>query len=287
MRRFALVGVLAAVALFAVALAGASTPGADVRLTMTAIPMSVRRVLRRPRPVASATSAPTRSRRAIAYTDQTLNECTVSSGRQNEPAVAIDPRNTSVLLGSSNDYCGVYNRGDARGRGRADLARLLPLDRSAARASQARSSRGIPDDTSPYAALSQARTASCRRPGDRLGQPRPRVLRLGELGRSGGHRRRRSATSWSPASRIRTARRGATRLRTASSYHGTTVVARRLVGAEPARQVQRQDGDRGRPHRRRVRRQRLLLVVALHRQRRRGDLLLRSTDHGVDVLHRR
>src|SRR5438132_3774589 len=44
------------------------------------------------------------------YTDATLDECTISRGRQNEPAVAVDPRNTSVLLGSSNDYCGVYHR---------------------------------------------------------------------------------------------------------------------------------------------------------------------------------
>src|SRR5437016_14328390 len=50
-----------------------------------------------------------------AYTDATLDECSISKGRQNEPAVAVDPRNTSVLLGSSNDYCGVYNRGAAAG----------------------------------------------------------------------------------------------------------------------------------------------------------------------------
>src|SRR4051812_10336051 len=49
------------------------------------------------------------------YTDQTLAECSRSRGRQNEPAVAIDPRNQSVVLGSSNDYCGVYNRTDADG----------------------------------------------------------------------------------------------------------------------------------------------------------------------------
>jgi hypothetical protein len=49
------------------------------------------------------------------YTDATLNECSISRGRQNEPAIAVDPRNTSVLLGSSNDYCGVYNRGVAAG----------------------------------------------------------------------------------------------------------------------------------------------------------------------------
>src|SRR5213595_3272794 len=49
------------------------------------------------------------------YTDPVLTECSISRGRQNEPAVAVDPRNTSVLIGSSNDYCGVYNRGAAAG----------------------------------------------------------------------------------------------------------------------------------------------------------------------------
>ena len=43
----------------------------------------------------------------IPYTDPVLTECSISRGRQNEPAVAVDPRNTSVLIGSSNDYCGV------------------------------------------------------------------------------------------------------------------------------------------------------------------------------------
>src|SRR5215475_11006085 len=42
------------------------------------------------------------------YTDAVLTECSISRGRQNEPAVAVDPRNTAVLIGSSNDYCGVY-----------------------------------------------------------------------------------------------------------------------------------------------------------------------------------
>src|SRR5215467_6598963 len=49
------------------------------------------------------------------YTDPTLTECGRSRGRQNEPTVTIDPRNTNVLVGSSNDYCGVYNDGDANG----------------------------------------------------------------------------------------------------------------------------------------------------------------------------
>src|SRR5689334_7968388 len=46
----------------------------------------------------------------VPYTDATLTECTRSRGRQNEPAVAIDPRQTQVIVGSSNDYCGVHNR---------------------------------------------------------------------------------------------------------------------------------------------------------------------------------
>ena len=45
------------------------------------------------------------------YTDATLAECSRSRGRQNEPADEIDPRNDQVILGSSNDYCGVYNDG--------------------------------------------------------------------------------------------------------------------------------------------------------------------------------
>lgn len=44
----------------------------------------------------------------IAYTDAVLNECSVARGRQNEPSVAMNPRNPQVLVGSSNDYCGTY-----------------------------------------------------------------------------------------------------------------------------------------------------------------------------------
>src|SRR3954466_14443157 len=42
------------------------------------------------------------------YTDSILQECSVSRGRKNEPAVAVNPRAPNVVLGSSNDYCGVY-----------------------------------------------------------------------------------------------------------------------------------------------------------------------------------
>ncbi len=43
------------------------------------------------------------------YTDDVLTTCSQSRGRQNEPAVAVDPRNTDVIVGSSNDYCPVFN----------------------------------------------------------------------------------------------------------------------------------------------------------------------------------
>src|SRR5689334_11506043 len=42
----------------------------------------------------------------IPYTDAVLQECSVARGRQNEPTVVVDPRNSNVLVGSSNDYCG-------------------------------------------------------------------------------------------------------------------------------------------------------------------------------------
>src|SRR5438067_280960 len=45
----------------------------------------------------------------VPYTDPAITECGRSRGRQNEPSVAVDPRNTSVLVGSSNDYCAVYD----------------------------------------------------------------------------------------------------------------------------------------------------------------------------------
>src|SRR4051812_1444307 len=42
------------------------------------------------------------------YTDPVLDECSISRGRQNEPSIAMDPRNPDVILGASNDYCGTY-----------------------------------------------------------------------------------------------------------------------------------------------------------------------------------
>jgi hypothetical protein len=77
----------------------ASSPGTDVRLT---------------------NDSPSRAGYVSAddiaglphYTDDTLDECSRSRGRQNEPAVAINPRDSRVMIGSSNDYCAVYNHGE-------------------------------------------------------------------------------------------------------------------------------------------------------------------------------
>src|ERR1700758_830554 len=90
----------------------------------------------------------------IAYTDAVLNECSIARGRQNEPSVAMNPRNPLVLVGSSNDYCGTYAGSPAgtfvpagpiwlgyyrsENGGRSFVSSLVP---------------GYPGDTSPYAQL--------------------------------------------------------------------------------------------------------------------------------------
>ena len=126
----------------------------------------------------------------LPYSDATLDECTVAHGRQNEPAVAVDPRNTSVLLGSSNDYCGVYNTNDANGNPIAAGPIWLGYYRSQDSGSSWVSSLvpGYPGRHLPVRPARADPHGERRRPGDRLGQPRPRLLRLGEVGRPGGDR---------------------------------------------------------------------------------------------------
>src|SRR5581483_6283458 len=100
------------------------------------------------------------------YTDRTLDECTRSHGRQNEPAVAVDPRNPTVLLGSSNDYCGVYNASDASGFPVPAGPTSLGYYRSQNSGADWVSSLvpGYPEDSSPYARLAAIRTASAGDP---------------------------------------------------------------------------------------------------------------------------
>jgi hypothetical protein len=47
------------------------------------------------------------------YTDAVLTRCGIDRRQQNEPTLAIDPRDTSVWASGSNDYCGVPTAGDA------------------------------------------------------------------------------------------------------------------------------------------------------------------------------
>jgi hypothetical protein len=149
MRRLAIVGLVTLAALMAVGLAGASSPGVDVRLTNDCSGCGG---------YASVYTLATGN----AYTDATLNECSISRGRQNEPAVAVDPRDTSVLLGASNDYCGVYNRPPVNDVPAAVGPIWEGYYRSTNSGTTWQSSLvpGYPDDTSPYAALAQIRTAT-------------------------------------------------------------------------------------------------------------------------------
>jgi hypothetical protein len=100
------------------------------------------------------------------YTDPTLQECSRSRGRQNEPAVAVDPRDPNVVLGSSNDYCGVYNASDEDGNPVPTGPIWLGYYRSQNAGSSFVSSLvpGYPGDSSPYAALADIRTASAGDP---------------------------------------------------------------------------------------------------------------------------
>ena len=100
------------------------------------------------------------------YSDAVLNECSKSRGRQNEPAIAVDPRDKTVLIGSSNDYCGVYDVTSSTGVPLPVGPIWLGYYRSENEGASFRSSLvpGYPGDTSPYALLAQVRTASAGDP---------------------------------------------------------------------------------------------------------------------------
>jgi hypothetical protein len=81
--------------------------------------------------------------------------------------VAIDPRDPNVLVGSSNDYCGVYNDGtDDDGAPIASGPIWLGYYRSTDGGFRFASSLvpGYPGDASPYAARAHIRTASAGDP---------------------------------------------------------------------------------------------------------------------------
>jgi hypothetical protein len=99
----------------------------------------------------------------VPYTDPVLTACSHSQGRQNEPAVAVDPRNPLVIVGSSNDYCGVF-AADGTFIGLGDV--WLGYYRSETGGASFVSSLvpGYQGDQSPYAARSQVRTADAGDP---------------------------------------------------------------------------------------------------------------------------
>src|SRR5436190_21307141 len=99
----------------------------------------------------------------IPHTDATLTECSRARGRQNEPSVGINPRNTNVIVGSSNDYCPVYDDGsDADGAPIPSGPIWLGYYRSENGGGNFTSSLvpGYPGDTTPYASRAQIRTPS-------------------------------------------------------------------------------------------------------------------------------
>jgi hypothetical protein len=139
--------------LFAVP-AAASTPAGDVRLTNDAGGAGTY--------VSDYTLVT-----GTPYTDPTIGECRASRGRQNEPSVAVNPRNPRVVVGSSNDYCAVFNDGvDADGAPLPTGPIWLGYYRSEDGGTSYRSSLvpGYPGDVSPYAARAQVRTASAGDP---------------------------------------------------------------------------------------------------------------------------
>jgi hypothetical protein len=92
------------------------------------------------------------------YTDAVLTACSQSRGRQNEPAVAVDPRNTQVIVGSSNDYCGVF-AADGTFIGLGDVWLGYYRSENGGMSFQSSLVPGYQGDASPYAARAQLRTA--------------------------------------------------------------------------------------------------------------------------------
>jgi hypothetical protein len=132
----------------------ASTPGGDVRLSNDS-------------PAASGYVSADDIAGLPHYTDATLDECSRARGRQNEPALAINPRDNRVMIGSSNDYCAVYNDGiDADGAPIASGPIWLGYYRSETGGTSFTSSLvpGYPGDSSRLGALARIRTASAGDP---------------------------------------------------------------------------------------------------------------------------
>src|SRR3954451_5860578 len=156
-RRTRLLIVVAAAGLLSLSgVAAASIPASDVRLTNDNGQGGI-----------SASNYNLNHPGAPVSKDSTLRECSTARGRQNEPAVAINPRDRRVVVGSANDYCGVFNAGvDADGAPVLSGPIWLGYYRSENRGTSFQSSLipGYPGDNTPYAARARIRTASAGDP---------------------------------------------------------------------------------------------------------------------------
>src|SRR5262249_43479342 len=100
----------------------------------------------------------------FSYTDPVLDECSIARGRQNEPVVAVNPRNQNVLIGSSNDYCGVYAGSTTTFVAAGPIWLGYYRSENGGASFQSSLVPGYPGDVSPYAALAKIRTASAGDP---------------------------------------------------------------------------------------------------------------------------
>src|SRR5438132_2070178 len=92
------------------------------------------------------------------YTDDVLSACSQSRGRQNEPAVAVNPRNPQVIVGSANDYCGVF-AADGTFIGLGDVWLGYYRSEDAGMSFKSSLVPGYQGDQSPYAVRAHVRTA--------------------------------------------------------------------------------------------------------------------------------
>jgi hypothetical protein len=128
----------------------ASSPGADVRLTNDA-------------PATTGYISNYTMVTGNAYSDAALAHCSVDRQRENEPAVAMTPRDPRVIVGSSNDYCAVFDNGDDADGAPIQYGPIwLGYYRSENGGASFQSSLvpGYPGDTSPFADRAHIRTAS-------------------------------------------------------------------------------------------------------------------------------
>src|SRR6266536_2338810 len=167
MRRRTAVGLAAAVAcasaVFSAGGAAMAAPGPDTRLSNDA-------------PGTGGYVSNYTMVTGVPYTDPVLTACSQSRGRQNEPAVAVDPRNPKVVVGSSNDYCGVFQANGAL----LGVARLLPLRERRPVVHQFAGAR-LPRRHVAVRGERPGPHVRLRGPGARVGPFRAPVRRVGEL----------------------------------------------------------------------------------------------------------